>query len=65
MKLSQMSQAIQNMIGDSAVANKKTVEIPMEFAVKIAFALGKMDQIVTIAEGYIKLEEQNEKSTHE
>ena len=56
MKLSQMAQDIQNMIGDSAIANKKTVEIPMELAVNIAFALGAMDQIVTITERYTKLD---------
>lgn len=54
MNLSQMAQDIQNMIGDSAIANKKTVEISMELAVNIAFALGAMDQIVTITERYVK-----------
>lgn len=65
-----ISQILQNMIGDSALANRNTVEIPMEMAVKIAFALGSLNQIITITEDatkhkYTELDKQNKNSSGE
>ena len=65
-----IAQILQNMIGDSALANRNTVEIPMEIAVKIAFALGSLGQIITITEDatkhkYTELDKRNENSSGE
>ena len=43
-----LSQEVMDMIGESAKSNKNEVTIPIDIAVKIAFALGAYEQIKKI-----------------